>query len=460
MKKIIIILLCYMHSVVTYAISDSLLLTPSQAREEVQFVMANMLRNHPNPFHITPKQAFFSEYDSLMNRKGDISIARQYFDLSKLVSMAYDTHTQLHVTKETPGFDSSFPLRFKIFPDGLYIIAGSSAYRKVIGSKVVSICGQNPDDVIDKLANYAFADHILRKKVYAETFLYMPEMYEALGIKNKDGKIELTLEDSDGKQSKLVLNETWAKGYADFSWDRLNPFIPEGLITVHEAFNKEAPFFQKNINDNYWYQFLDDDNKIMYLQINQQSVKDDEPIIDFHYEWIKKLKEAKSKTLIIDLRNDPGGYITMGSAIVKTLQLLTNADPDLCIAVLFGLDTVSAGPILIAQMELSLRPVFIGEPSGSSPNMYLDPAKMVLPYSKFDLEVSRLYYVSQNSSDPREYIAPDVPISLTFKQYLNGEDPLIDYAKTINSKLQNSFYEEVDYRDEWKRSSQKEAIRK
>ena len=48
-----------------------------------------------------------------------------------------------------------------------------------------------------------------------------------------------------------------------------------------------------------------------------------------------------------------------------------------------------AGTILIAQLERTVEPILIGEPSGSAPNMFLHAFKMILPHSKIELEVSR-----------------------------------------------------------------------
>ena len=115
--------------------TDERLLGEEEAREEVRIVVQNVLHHHPDPFHVTPKKAFYREVDELLSREGRITAARQFFDLSRLLSLVFDTHTQLHVTEETPAFRSTFPLRFRIFSDGLHIIAGSEPYRDAVGTR-------------------------------------------------------------------------------------------------------------------------------------------------------------------------------------------------------------------------------------------------------------------------------------------------------------------------------------
>lgn len=435
-------------------------LTNAAATEEVRIVVECILRYHPNPFHVTNKEEFFFEVDKYLERKGEISMAQHYFALAHLASLIFDTHTQIHITKETPGFAASFPLRFRIFPDGLYIIAGSDDYFEAIGKKVVSICGQPPDDVLDRLSQYASSDHWLRKRVFAELFLYMPETYAVFDLKTANGKIELQLQDLNGEQSAIELSQTWDRGYADFSWDRLNPFIPEELRTVHDVLETAVPFYQQHLDDNYWFQFLDADKKQMYIQINKQFDKEDKHSIEFHLEWTQALWASDAEVVIIDLRNDPGGMTNVGSGLPKFLENMYFTRSTLKgIAVLFGLDTVSAGTMLIAELEAAVQPVLIGEPTGSSPNMYLNAHKIDLPYSKMQLEVSKDVYTSVHEDDPRAYIAPDMPLSPSFEEYANGRDPLLEAAKTVNKDLMAKMVEAASPDAPWTRSSQANAIR-
>ena len=116
-------------------------LTEAEARDEVQSIVERVMRIHPSPFRVTSKDAFYAEVATLLERTGEVTAAEQYFGIARLLSQVSDTHTQLHVTPETPGFDRTFPVRFRLFPDGLYVIAGNDAYRDLIGKRVVSIGG-------------------------------------------------------------------------------------------------------------------------------------------------------------------------------------------------------------------------------------------------------------------------------------------------------------------------------
>jgi len=442
------------------AADDANLLGNRQALEEVELVVSAIRQHHPNPYHATPRVEFEAEAQKLRDRAGPVSVARQYFDLTQLASLVSDTHTQFHITDETPGFDTSFPLRFRLFPDGLYIIAGDEHYRDLIGQKVLSIGGADPQTVIDRLARHAPADNWPRKRVFAEVFLYLPESYAYLGLSDAEGGVQFELLDRKGQRSHVRLDHTWNKGYADFSWDTQNPFIPNELITLHQALGGEVPFYQSKLGDNYWFRFLDEEKKYLYLQINQQFEKSEgQTAIEFHLEWARALLDAKTEVMIVDLRNDPGGSINVANPLPALLSEIYFDHPSMRgVAVLFGTDTVSAGTVILGQFENTIRPILIGQPSGSSPNMYLNATKQVLPWSKLQFEVSTDVYVSTREADTRAYVAPDIPMALSFDDYLHGRDPLLDYAKTINKELRTQIYQSASPYDPWRRGSQRAAL--
>jgi hypothetical protein len=462
-RSIARLLLCvlFLLSLSTESVAqDGFKLTEEQAKEEVRIVVENLLRYHPDPFHVTSKELFYENVEQLLARKGDIALVSQYFDLSQLLSLVFDVHTQLHITEETPGFGSTFPLRFRIFPDGRYISAGRADYRRGIGTKVLSISGKSVPDVINLLSRFSSADSSVRKRVQTEALLYLPETYDYFDLMTAEGQIELVVQDPNGGRSNLEISKTWDKGVADFSWDSLNPFTPEELLSVHDVLGTEQPLLLENLGDNYWYGFIDEHEKFMYLQINLPSRKEDGPLpTDFHLNWSQDLWKSKAEVLIIDLRTDPGGSISLGNPIPGILSTLFHEHPTLRgVAVLMGTDTVSAGVILAAQLEDAIAPIFIGAPSGSAPNIFLQATKMDLPHSKFRFEVSTDKYIVTRELDTRRYMAPDIPMALSFDDYATGRDPLIEFAKTIDKKMRRDIYRTASVYQPWFRETQKKAF--
>jgi hypothetical protein len=435
--------------------TDQIFLTEDQAKEEIKQVVAMIMRYHPNPFAVTRKSEFYRLADDLLTKSGNVSIAEHYFNLSSLLATTFDTHTQLHVTKETPAFAATYPLRFRLFPEGLFVIASDEHYLPLLGKRVVQIGDRDALAVMDDLARFAFGEHELRRRVYSESFLYLPETYAALSLANVDGSVDLVTEDEHANLVTVKLKHSWDKRPEDFAWDSLNPFLPEELISIHEDRSTEPPFYLQHLDDNYWFQFLED-GKYMYLQVNLPFKKEHgETPMEFHLNWIHALHESEARVLIIDLRNNPGGWINLTTPIPGLLAEEYFSHPTLeGVAVLIGPDTVSAGSVLAAQLEDAIRPVFIGAPTGSAPNLYLEAESQVLPHSKLEVSVSREELITHSRADHRRFIAPDLAKESFFSDYVEGRDSVLEAAKNINKETRRQAYSGSSPYSPWDRSSQ------
>ena len=438
--------------------ADKQYLSAEAAAEEVRHVVSMVLEHHPDPFAVTPRAAFDLRTDQLLARKGLVSIGQQYFDLASLLSLVADTHTQLHTMPDTPGFERTYPLRFRLFDDGLYVIAGDEYYRDIIGARIVSIGGIPADKALERLADAAVGESDVRRAVFAESYLYVPESYAATGLAAADGAVQLEIETIAGDRRRVILDHTWDRRWDEFGWDTLNPFLPEELLTVHDVLGTDAPFYLQHIDDNYWFTFLED-GRYMYLQVNLPFPKEGgESPMEYHLRWIQALHASDVEVLIIDLRNNPGGSINLTEPIAGILAQQYFDHPTLRgVAVLISTDTVSAGSVLAAKLESAIRPVFIGAPTGSAPNLNLDPAKETLPYSKFQVSVSREQYIATRESDTRRAVYPDLRWQNTFADYANGRDTALEMAKHVDKALRERVYAGTSAYTPWLRASQREA---
>jgi C-terminal processing protease CtpA/Prc len=442
------------HSTAT----DLEILTAQQAKEEINQLVAMIMRYHPDPFSVTPKSEFYGLMDELLSTSDDVSIAEHYFNLSSLLATTFDTHTQLHTTDQTAAFQTTYPLRFRLFPEGLFVVASDDHYRPLLGKRVVTFGDRDALAVIDGLARFAFGEHELRRRVYSESLLYLPETYAALSLVNEDGSVDVVVEDEHGNRLSSRLQHTWNKRPSDFGWDSQNPFLPDELISIHEDRSTEPPFYLQHLDDNYWFRFFDD-GKYMYLQVNLPFKKEQgETPMEFHLNWIQALHDSKAEVLIIDLRNNPGGWINLTAPIPGLLSEEYFSHPTLQgVAVLIGPDTVSAGSVLAARLEDAIRPVFIGGPTGSAPNLYLEAQSTVLPYSKLSVSVSREELITHNRADQRRFIAPDLTIENSFSDYLEGKDLILEAAKSIDKETRKQAYSGSSPYTPWARSSQARA---
>jgi hypothetical protein len=94
--------------------------------------------------------------------------------------------------------------------------------------------------------------------------------------------------------------------------------------------------------------------------------------------------------------------------------------------VIIGRRTFSAAQNTSTFFERHTNAIFVGEPTGSSPNFVGEETPFTLPYSKITVNVSDLYWQSSWPQDYRTWIAPQIYAPPTFAAYHANRDPAME----------------------------------
>ena len=129
--------------------------------------------------------------------------------------------------------------------------------------------------------------------------------------------------------------------------------------------------------------------------------------------------------VIVDLRNNGGGDNRTYGDLLTVLRRLSKTKR---IAVILSRVTFSAAENFAVDVEKRAHPVFVGEPSGGSPNLYGDAAPTRLPVSGVQLRVATIYWQKSTPEDPRLAIEPQVPVALSSSDFFAGRDPVLAAA--------------------------------
>ena len=79
----------------------------------------------------------------------------------------------------------------------------------------------------------------------------------------------------------------------------------------------------------------------------------------------------------------------------------------------------------VNQLEQRTKVVFVGEPTAGAPNHFGDAKTIQLPNSKLTGGVSTRYWQDSRPRESRPWIAPDVSVQVSSKDYLSGHDPVL-----------------------------------
>ncbi|MGE0180842.1 MAG: hypothetical protein AB7F91_01165 [Parvularculaceae bacterium] len=437
-------------------------LTEAQAREEIDLVLARIKSEHPNPYWFHDARTWSKELAQIRHQRGSISSVDHYFNLSRLMALATDTHVQIYPNPNTPGFEKSFPLRFRLFSEGAYVVAADNPYRDWVGARIISIGRKPIEKVIAELSHYAFADHPLRKKSWAVDYLLPhPATYKHLGLMEKDGGVRITLEAPDGAISEARLLET-----SDASFDDVHAsgassgyYWPRNWRTLDDLIDGPPPLSRAHLDRNFWYADLEN-GRIGYLQLNvPEDPEEGETLLNFAMNTFAEIanRENRPERFILDIRHNLGGSI--GRSL--PYAYLARASGFCCdpgnFVVLIGRETISAGSILAGTAETGAYAVTIGEPTGGRPNLFLGHTATPLPHSHLEPQISSEIYIGTDSADRRLYVAPDIPVEESFASVMTGRDIALERAIAMTAEEAQSFFPGDTSVQPWTRPSQSAA---
>jgi C-terminal processing protease CtpA/Prc len=167
------------------------------------------------------------------------------------------------------------------------------------------------------------------------------------------------------------------------------------------------------------------------------------------------LSTHRYRRIVIDLRGNEGGWYSLTSALPGIIGSIEAGSNPPAVFVLIGPDTTSAGVALAAQMEQQTNAVFVGEPTGSAPNMFGTYKPAQLPNSGIYYRVSTRRLVNSLPEDDRLWIAPDVIVAERVEDILRGVDSALE--KALSLPLDAATPSSLEWFKRWSRPSQGSA---
>tara|TARA_R110002051_G_scaffold181774_1_gene251297 strand:+ start:69912 stop:71606 length:1695 start_codon:yes stop_codon:yes gene_type:complete len=405
----------------------------TQWQADLAFYNDRMKQFHFNLFSKISEKEWDAKITKLHNEVGTLNDNEIIVRLMKLAAIVGDGHTMLvPPISEKFNFKMS-PFLTYIFDDGVYILEVQKNYKQLLGSKLTAINGLPIDSVLQKIKTIIPSDNEYGNKWLQPLVLNIPQLLYGLNIIDK--KTEYTISyTKDGKQNmanikcEISLNgdflESWIYGFHNLEgWSKVNQSIIPSSQT-----NREKP---------YWFAY-DKENQIVIFHYNQVQTDESENEATF----IKRLNDFITnnpvKALVVDLRYNEGGDNTIYRPILNGIISNEKVNQKNKLFVLIGRRTFSAGMCFATELEKSTNAIFVGEPTGSSPNFVGESGGVFqLPYSGIYVNASNLYWQNSFAFDNRKFISPDVYVKQLIEDYINGKDAPLDTIKKLLEMNQN-----------------------
>jgi dienelactone hydrolase len=390
----------------------ALALVPQSARaDDVQLAGRHLRNDHPNLFHELAPARFDAAVAELTNRADSLDDDELLVGLMRLAALpgVRDGHTGIFpLDPANRRALHAYPVRLYAFADGVYVV-GQAGGSELLRARLVAVNGRPLDEVLAAVRPLVPHDNDASLQLRATTYLNTPEVLHGLHLAPDAGPLRFSFE-RDGARFDADLSPMTVEAYAARIGDLVHPLIPQALAG-------RVPAYVARRNQALWTAKLAS-GRVVYVGYNEVRV-------DTYAASRRLLAAAKTQKLravIVDMRNNGGGDNRTYAPLLKALTRVAKTKR---VVVLISRTTFSAAENFITELERDAHPVFVGEPSGGSPNLYGDTVQTLLPASGLMLRVAHIYWDLSTPDDTRLATEPQVPVSLSSVDFFAGRDPVL-----------------------------------
>lgn len=392
-------------------------------RADLAALAAGLERTHPNPFHSVSRERFAAAVADLDRRIPSLARHEIIVEMARIVAMIGDGHTNLSPVRDGRIGFRSYPLRFALFKDGLFVRSANPEHAAAVGRRVLRIGNRSADEAIATVGTIISGDNDMTVRFFVPMYLTSPEVLHALRIVDDLERATVEVEGPNGPLAITVEPDKPLEpipSHTDTTWT-----VPSGWVDMLPP-SLPRPLWLREPTREYWFERLEG-GRVVYAQINAITDSGDESFAAFSNRMMDAAETAGVERLVIDLRRNRGGNGELRRTLLRRLARSRLNGPG-GIVVLIGRATFSAAQFVLDDLEDQTDATFIGEPSGSKGNHYGDSRKIVLPKSGIAFRCSTLWWQHWSPTDRRPWTAPHVAAELRSGDYARGVDPALEAA--------------------------------
>lgn len=379
-------------------------------RFDLQFLVGEIERLHVAMYQNMAEQEFAQKITAIEHAIPRLTDAQIIYQFMELIALLGNGHNLLIPAWGEAGNFHQLPFQFYQFSDGLYITKASSDYQEYVGYKIEAFSNTPSHTALELTKRVNARDNEMQTLWLGPYYLSLVEVLEGLGIISGE-KVSLTLRSPEGEITKLTPNSSKMQ-FAGF------PKLP------HLARFPDQRYLAKN-GIPFWSEHITD-NKLLYVQFNDVRNGENQTVSDFAEKLQEQLKRGDVEHMVLDLRHNSGGNGSLTPPLVATAAFFKVLKPQGKLFVLIGRNTYSAGHDLAVKISNIVPTIFVGEPSGTRPNVVGEAGWFNLPYSKQTGLISSQFHQQSRAEDHRVWLSPDMPITLSSEDYFSGSDPVMD----------------------------------
>ncbi len=384
---------------------------------DLNFLKAELPKNHYNLYNLKSEKDFFYGIEKVSQEKNKLSDLDIAIKLQQLIASFGDSHTMVGWSQFADN-NKILPLNLLWFKDGLYVMNTTEENQSILGYKILRICGKPLAMTTDSLSTLLTVDNnAVIKKDIPKLFSYV-QLLEHFGF-IKTETIDLLLENEKG----VFLNYAIKPGV--MSKQNRRSFIPDSMALCYK--NGKFLFVDS---------ILRKDNAY-YIQYNMCASREYPPqgfkgnpeqlpsFNDFKKKVIETINTNDFDKVIFDIRFNGGGNSAPGTELIRELSTIKKINKKGKFYVIIGRQTFSSAIINVMDFKNMTQAIFVGEETSGKPNHFGEIKLLELPSSGLKIQYSTKYF--QKSAIELKTITPDHLIDISFKDFIEGHDPVYDW---------------------------------
>ena len=383
---------------------------------EVAALRAFAEQTHPRGREAAADPAWRATWDRLALDADGLGDGAYFAGIRTGLAWFRDGHTTLlpfaFVGGPPPAFAAgpygrALPWRVQVFHDGLYVTEARDEAASLLGARVTSVDGAAVPDILRRQAKDWPGSAAWAQRWAGGLFDSAGGLGE-VGL-GAGGVVAVTAEGADGRRLAATL--------------RPRPGAGEGRVKLQRTPTPQETWAAEARTANS-VRLLPE---TVYVAIDEMANLDGKPFPALTREVFAAMGRPDAKRVVIDLRRNGGGDNFLGESLRKGIERSRFNRPG-GLYVLTSPRTFSAAQNLANRLERETFALFVGEPTGGSPNHYGDGKTWQGPVTGVTALVSTLPWFDSFPMDKRPWIAPDLPVPSLFADWKTGRDAALDLA--------------------------------
>ena len=422
MKKILFII----NMLLSLQLSAQENLTAKQWQQDLRFLQETVNNEYPFLFKKVTAKEFNAAAEELYKEIPNLQEHEIIVGLSRLVSLFKYGHSYVPFHQKPFEF-SEFPFRIYEFNDGIYIQGTHKNYPKAVGAKVLAIEGKPISDVLKAIEPTVEAENSQYFKAYGINNVRYPEVLHAQGVTdNLQSSIILTLE-KNGHQFQQKFSILPDKKRVPLTYR----FVQQKNDWLSARNQDKTPLYLKNLDKSYFYEYLPE-QKTVYIRHSRIIDDASETIEAFYKRVFDFIENNDVEKLVMDVRLNGGGNNYLLKPIITGIIETKKINQEGKLFVILGRNTFSACQNLVNRLDNYTNAIFVGEPTSENVNFYGDAGPVEMPNSKLKVQLSFAWWQDKEPWGNDKWLAPQLSVDMSFDQYKNNEDPVLDAVFNFN----------------------------